>query len=133
MFHLPVEEMTITLQDVAIILGLRIDGPAVTGTCVFDVAKLCGELLGVTPPADVLGGSSISIWWLCDQLSTPAPDADEVTLEWSARGFILALKGSFLFADKKGVHILLVCVQEGSACAYVLSSTTTRFDTNCGL
>ena len=35
-FHVPVGEMTITLQDVAILLGLRIHGPAVTGTCVFD-------------------------------------------------------------------------------------------------
>ena len=43
----------------------------------------------------------ISILWLCDQLSTPAPDTDEVTLERSARGFILALMGSFLFVDKK--------------------------------
>ena len=99
--------MTITLQDVAIILGLRIDDPAVTGTCVFDVAELCGELLGVTPPAHTVKGSAISIWWLCDQLSTPAPDADEVTLERSVRGFILAMMGSFLFVDKKGVHVHL--------------------------
>ena len=91
MSHVPVREMTITLQDVAIILSLRIDGPVVTGTCVFDVAKLCGELIGVTSPADALKGSAISIRWLCDQLSTPAPNADEVTLELSARGFILAL------------------------------------------
>ena len=47
--------------------------------CVFDVAELCRELLGVIPPADVLNGSFISIRWLCDQLSTPAPDVDEVT------------------------------------------------------
>ena len=106
-FHVPIGEMMITLQDVAVILGLRIDGPAVTGTCVFDVAELYGELLGVTPLADALKGSAISIWWLCDQLSTPAPDADEVILEWSARGFILALMGSFLFEDKKGVHVHL--------------------------
>ena len=59
-FHVLVGEMTITLQDVAIILGLRIDGPAVTGTCVFDVTEICGELLGVTPPADALRGSAIS-------------------------------------------------------------------------
>ena len=39
-FHVPVEEMTITLQDVVIILRLCIDGPVVTGTCVFYVAKL---------------------------------------------------------------------------------------------
>ena len=99
--------MTITLQDVAIILGLRIDGPVVTRTSVLDVAELCGELLGVTPPTDALRGSVISIWWLCDQLSTPAPDVDEVALKRSARGFILALMGSFLFADKKGVHVHL--------------------------
>ena len=106
-FHVPVGEMTITLQDVAIILGLRIDGPAVTGTCVLDVTELCGELLDVTPPADALRGSAISIRWLCDQLSTLALDADEVTLERSALGFILVLMGSFLFADKKGVHVHL--------------------------
>ena len=106
-FHVLVEEMTITLQDVAIILGLRINGPAVTGTCVFDVVGLCGELLGVTSLADALRGSAISILWLCDQLSTPATDADEATLERSARGFILALMGSFLFADEKEVHVHL--------------------------
>ena len=71
----------------------------------FDVAELCRELLGVTLPTDALRGSIISIQWLCDQLFTPTPDADEVT--WSARGFILALMGSFLFADKKEVHVHL--------------------------
>ena len=96
-----------TLQDVAIIPGLRIDGPAVTGTCVLNVVEPCGELLGVTPPADALRGSAISIRWLCQQLSTPGPDVDEVDLERSACGFILALMGSFLFADKKGVYVHL--------------------------
>ena len=106
-FHFPVGEMTITLQDVAIILRLCIHGPAVIGTCVFDVVELCGELLDVTPPANALRGSAISIRWLCDQLSTPPPKAGKVTLERSASGFILALMRSFLFADKKGVHVQL--------------------------
>ena len=99
----------ITLQNVAIILGLRINGPAVTGTYVLDVAELCDELLGVTPPVDALRGSGyvISIQWLYQQLSTLGPHANEVDLERSARGFILALMGSFLFADKKGVHVHL--------------------------
>ena len=104
-FHVPVGEMTITLQDVAILLGLCIHGPTVTGTCVFDVAALCAELLGVIPPADAIRGATISLQWLCFQLSTSPPDADEVTLERCARGFILAPIGSFLFADKKGVHV----------------------------
>ena len=105
MFHVPVGEMTITLQDVAILLGLRIHGPTVTGICVFDVAALCVELLGVIPPADAIRGATISLRWLCFQLSTPPPYADDVTLERCARGFILALIGSFLFVDKKGVMV----------------------------
>ena len=61
----------------------------------------------MSPTADALRGSAISIRWLCDQLSTPAPDVDEVTLERSVCGFILVLMGSFLFGDKKGVHVHL--------------------------
>ena len=112
MFHVPIREMTITLQDVAIILGLHIHGPAVIGTCVFDVMELCGELLDVTPPTDALKGSAISIRWLCDQLSTPTLDAYEVTLKWSERGLHFS-------ADE----ILLVCGHEGSACPSMLSPT----------
>ena len=97
----------IMLQDVAIILGLCIHGPTVTRRCVFNVAELCGELLGVTPPVDALRGSTISIRWLCDQLSNPTPEAYEVTLEQSVRGFILALMRSFLFTNNKGVHVHL--------------------------
>ena len=87
----------------------------------FEVVELCGELLGVTPPDDALRGSSISIGWLCDQLSTPALDADKVTLEQSARGF------------NSAGGILLVCGQGGSACAFVLSPTAMRFDADCDL
>ena len=109
-FHLPVGEMTITLQDVAIILGLQIHGPPVTGTCDFDVSLLCQELLGVISSSTELRGFAnfaVSTHWLSQQLLTPPIDADEVTLEPNARGFILALLGSFLFADKKGLHVHL--------------------------
>ena len=37
----------------------------------------------------------------------PTLNADEVALERSTCGFILALIGSFLFVDKKGVHVHL--------------------------
>ena len=50
-FHLPIGEMTITLQDVAIILGLQIHRPLVTDICDFDVSSLCQKLLGVIPPS----------------------------------------------------------------------------------
>ena len=106
-FHLPVEEMTITLQDVVIILGLRIHGPSVTGTCDFDVSLLCQELLGVIPSPTELRGFAISTRWLSQQLLTPPIDEDEVTLERSARGFILTFLGSYIFVDKKGLHVHL--------------------------
>ena len=79
----------ITLLDVAIILGFRIHGPLVTGTCNFDVSSLCQELLGVISLSTKLRGSVVSTHWLSRQLSTSAIDAYEVTLERSAHGFIL--------------------------------------------
>ena len=54
-----------------------------------------------------LRGYVVSTLWLSQQLSTPAIDTDEVTLERSACAFILALLGSFLFADKKGMNVCL--------------------------
>ena len=112
-----------------------------------DVAQLCDELLGVTPPTDALRGSAISIRWLCQQLSTLGPDADEVDLERSARGFILALMGSFFFPDKKGVHVHLCFLpllrdltqtSTYSWCGAVLAHTYREFchaslDRRCGI
>ncbi|KAI0524896.1 hypothetical protein KFK09_004286 [Dendrobium nobile] len=55
-FHFTVGEMTITLQDVQVILGLRIDGPAVVGLNVVGLGRrweswpdCCDELLGTHP------------------------------------------------------------------------------------
>ena len=59
-FHLPVGEMTITLQDVAIILGLRIHEHPITDTCDIDWSLLCYELLGVTPLTSEIKGSTMS-------------------------------------------------------------------------
>ena len=59
------------------------------------------------PSPTELRGFSISTRWLSQQLLTPPIDADEVTLERSARGFILALLGSYIFVDKKGLNVHL--------------------------
>ncbi|RVW75856.1 Serine/threonine-protein phosphatase 7 long form-like [Vitis vinifera] len=86
-FHLPVGEMTITLQDVAVILGLRIHGLPITGTCDIDWSLLCYELLGVTPPISEIRGSAISTRWLCHHSLRPPVDLDDATLERYARAF----------------------------------------------
>ena len=59
------------------------------------------------PPPTELRGFSVSTRWLSQHLSTPPADTDEVTLERSACDFILSLLGSFLFVDKKGLHVHL--------------------------
>ncbi|KAI0507344.1 hypothetical protein KFK09_013466 [Dendrobium nobile] len=60
-FHFTVGEMTITLQDVQVILGLRIDGPAVVGPNVVGLGRrweswpdCCDELLGTHPGRDTV-------------------------------------------------------------------------------
>jgi len=49
-FHLREREMTVTLQDVVVLQGLRIDGPPVTGTDKRIWADECERLLDVMPP-----------------------------------------------------------------------------------
>ena len=52
-------------------------------------------------PLAELRGSAFSTCWLSQQLSTLAIDADEVTLERSACGFILALLGPFYLQTRR--------------------------------
>ena len=73
--------MTITLQDVAIILGLRIHRLPITGTCDIDWSLLCYELLGMTPLTYEIKGSAISTQWLCHKFSHPLVDLNDATLE----------------------------------------------------
>lgn len=113
-FHLAVGEATITLQDVALILGLRIDGPAVIGRGDLDWYSLITQLLGVPPDNElgddgrrvgpkVLSGMSLRLSWLRRTFSDPPhADADDVVVLRYARAYMLALLGSFLFPDKSG-------------------------------
>lgn len=66
-FHFPSGEATVTLEDVAYIYGLPIDGPIVTGrTFPFSlVSDVCLELLGKAPIQGVdVNGINIKFTWL---------------------------------------------------------------------
>ena len=59
-FYLPIGDMVIALQDVAIILGLCIHEPPITGTCDIYWSMLCSKLLGMGPFSCKIRGSTVS-------------------------------------------------------------------------
>ena len=79
-FHLPHGEMTITLQDMEVIMGVPVDGLLVVG-CTSPTVNwrdLCGTLLGHRPPERELGsnkntgvmeGPRVKAKWLEDRFS----------------------------------------------------------------
>ncbi|CAN1165232.1 Serine/threonine-protein phosphatase 7 long form homolog [Linum perenne] len=82
-FHLPFGECTITLEDIAYITGLPVDGEAVTRPI---------------PSQD-------NFSWL-------SPDVDDTTVEQYARAYILSMFGQFMFCERTGsvVHAYYLTV-----------------------
>ena len=80
-FHLCHGEMTITLQDMEVIMGVPVDGLSVVGfTHMCDWSDFCVELLGHRPSGkDVDAGNNIAVLcglrvkacWLESQFSNP--------------------------------------------------------------
>ncbi|XP_028117595.1 serine/threonine-protein phosphatase 7 long form homolog [Camellia sinensis] len=104
-FHFPTGQATVTLQDVSVLYGLRIDGRAVTGPdpplTRDQWIALCAELLGVAPtPADLQAGR-VRVRWLSEQFQGHLPDhAPDELVQQYARAYILWLIGGVLLFDK---------------------------------
>lgn len=107
-FHLPSGEMTITLQDVAMILGLPIIGHAVTGsTASGGWRDMVRELLGLAPdppepPAKESKTSGVPLRWLEENFQELPPNAGEEQVLRHARAYVLHLFGAVLFPDAAG-------------------------------
>ncbi|XP_072077732.1 protein MAIN-LIKE 2-like [Arachis hypogaea] len=68
-FHLSIDECAITLEDVALILGLPTDGLPVTGMTMSSFEALqaeCLEQFGVAPSKEQCRGCCIKLTWLRD-------------------------------------------------------------------
>ncbi|KAK5824961.1 hypothetical protein PVK06_019758 [Gossypium arboreum] len=64
-FHFPCRECTITLEDVAMQLGLPMDGDAVTGLShIENLAMLCYDLLGCSPDDGAAKFTGFKFLWL---------------------------------------------------------------------
>ncbi|KAH1246850.1 Protein MAIN-LIKE 2 [Glycine max] len=108
-FHLPVGELTITLDDVASLLHLPITGalhtfePLVT----LDAIGLLTELLEVsheeaTFETQQAGGSHVRLGWLRDLYQSQCR-----TRQWvvAVRTYLLHLVGCTLFTNKSSTHV----------------------------
>ena len=118
-FHLPHGEMTITLQDMEVIMGVPVDGLPVVGfTRMDDWGDLCAELPGHRLPNRQVGagkniavmeGSRVKAKWLEEWFSNPLPtNATEVLVQQYVRFYILGMLGGMLFMDKSSEQVSIM-------------------------
>ncbi|GFS35190.1 hypothetical protein Acr_00g0038310 [Actinidia rufa] len=102
-FHLPIGEASITLQDVAILLGLPIDGAPITHPQTFVTVRECQDIcmhaFGVIPPAEDIDRGRLRMSWLRRTFDVLPEHADDVSVQRHARAYILRLIGGILFTD----------------------------------
>jgi len=89
--------MTVTLQDVIVLLGLRIDDPPITGTDERDLIEECDRLLGVVPPPTAIHTRQVKLTWLRKQFTVP-PITD-VEAQQYALAYMLHMIDTQLFPD----------------------------------
>ncbi|XP_054780055.1 protein MAIN-LIKE 2-like isoform X1 [Prosopis cineraria] len=98
-FHLTVGEMTITLEDVALLLGLAIDGDPVIGP-ISTPSSVCEKLLGRVP--EDLNGGMVKLTWLKEFFSECPEDVPLEEIERCTRAYLLYLVGSTIFSTTTG-------------------------------
>ncbi|CAN6200537.1 unnamed protein product [Urochloa humidicola] len=103
-FHLPFGEMTVTLQDCQKMLGLKIDGRPVIGPCRSEGwrARVQAFLGRELPDEHGSRTSGVSIAWLREAFGQCPVDANEETIGYYCRAWILHLFGCILFPDGTG-------------------------------
>ena len=96
--HLTCCEVTITLEDVALLLSLPINGNEVIGQTSSLGIALCEELLGVVPPPEQRKGQTITLTWLHETFSVLPYDASQ-QFECCTHAYILRLIGYVLMPN----------------------------------
>uniref|UniRef100_K3Y399 Aminotransferase-like plant mobile domain-containing protein n=1 Tax=Setaria italica TaxID=4555 RepID=K3Y399_SETIT len=108
MFHLPFGEMTITMQDVAMILSLPLDGQPVTGIIQNENLRDMVEMhIGIRPPEPEDGDNSkktsgVSSTWLREHFNVCPPGANDEVVQRYARVWLWHFVSTFLLPDAAG-------------------------------
>ena len=119
MFHLPLGEMGITLQDINVMLGILVDGLPVTGRTDQQWNAVCQDLLDHEPllvipnmNKSTLAGARIKYKWLDAQFAAPpATNTDDKVVQQHARYHLLVWMGAPLFMDKSADRVSLLPLQ----------------------
>lgn len=119
-FHLPTGECTITLQDVGILLGMCIDGSAVTGSSGVNGgwSNLIEQVFGA-PPKNHLKGGRLQLSWLIETFPSLPHDPSEDELRRYTQSYLLQLITEVLFTDHSGglVHCMYIpLIQDFERC-----------------
>jgi hypothetical protein len=106
-FHLPCGELSITLEDQAMILGLSIRGFAVTGNVVSDgwearVTTFLGRPLPDLEPGKKRRTSGVPLRWFRAQFGHCPEDTDAETVTYHCRAWVMHMFGTVLFPDGTG-------------------------------
>ncbi|XP_006589972.1 protein MAIN-LIKE 2-like [Glycine max] len=108
-FHLPWGECTITLEDVALHLGIGVDGWVVTEPSFLHRDELCSELLRNAPPENARKGAALKLTWLLSILRAPLLEEPTIhQLQCRCRAYIVYMIDSALIPNKSGnrVHLM---------------------------
>ncbi|KAK9276265.1 hypothetical protein L1049_005796 [Liquidambar formosana] len=110
-FHLNVGEMTVTLKDVAYLLGLAIDGEPVIGVTYTTCDAVCEKYLGKAPDPGYTSGGMVKLSWLKEFFSQCPEDAPAEVIDRHTRAYLLYLVGSTIFSTTTGNKVPVMYLQ----------------------
>ncbi|XP_058185878.1 uncharacterized protein LOC131303103 [Rhododendron vialii] len=108
-FHLRPGESTIMLQNVEVLLGIPVEGKAVTKNTNLKPRDLCKHLLGEQPIEESdINGMNVKASWLSDRFTGQVEEgADPEVVARQGREYLLLLMGETIFANHSGGYVHL--------------------------